>query len=106
MENFDATPLHLHDAHKNLGDANIELDYLTYKNKGYVAKLKHYLRRISVMVQKAILWVTFLYIPVFGVLLYLKVTTFVSIFSLYYFISYFAIIIAFIMINREEHTFR
>ena len=106
MENFNAAPLHLHDARKNLGNADVELDYVSYKNKSYTTKFKHYLKRLSVMIQKAILWVTFLYIPVFGLLLYFKVTTFVSIFSLYYFVSYVVVIIAFIMINREEHTFR
>lgn len=101
MENFDVNPL---EAMNQLND--IELIYSSFKKKTYSEKFKYYLKRISEKMQISLLRLSFLYLPVYALMLLFKPIAVISTFSLYYLLSYCVLILFFVMINREESTFK
>jgi len=106
MKNFDAAPFQLPDTEETFVDAGSKPVNPAYQKRGLLVKLKSLLKQALVIIQTVIIWSMFLYIPVYAGLLYFNVITFISMFSLYYFISYIVILIALIMINHEDSTFR
>jgi len=87
-------------------EAEIGLDLVAFEKKPYAEKLKRFSHWVSETIQKGLLWATFLYIPVYFLLLYFNVLHFNSINSVYYLLSYFILILCLILTNRESYTFK
>jgi len=101
MENFDVNPL------KVINQLNdIELIYSTFKKKTYTEKFKYYLKIVFEKMQIGLLRLSFLYAPIYIMLLFFKIITVFSTFSLYYLLSYCMLILLVVLINREEGTFK
>ena len=104
MDNFDGTPLQLNDVLHQFGDK--DLNYRAVKHEVQTDLLKSNLKRASISIQKLVLRAMFLYVPVYIALLCFGVVKFISLFSLCYLLLYVAIILIFIVINREKSTYK
>jgi len=101
MENFDVNPL---DAMNQYND--IDLIYSTFNKKTHAQKFKYYLKRIFEKLEVGVLILSFFYLPIYIFLLFYKHLSIVSTFSLCYLLCFGIFITFFIMLNREENTFR
>jgi hypothetical protein len=106
MKQFDGALSQLSESDTSFVDSDSNLLNPVFHKQGLAGKLKYTLSQAFGTLQTIIIWLLFLYIPVYAGLLFFNIINFVSLFSLYYFISYIVIIVALIMINYEDKTFK
>lgn len=101
MDNYDVSPLVKTNTPIEAGNTHANPE-IVIEQGASAQKPKLYLRWVSETIQKGLLWALFLYLPLYGLLLYFNGLSVISMFSLYYLISYLAIILLFIVANRQK----
>ena len=102
MENYDVNQL---EVLSPFNDTGVKLTFINFKKGYYINLFKYHIKWFNETFQKALLIATLFSLPVYGMLLYLNVVALVSISSLYCLITYFAVMVFLILMNRESHTF-